>query len=139
MTDRWHQTDKITMSLQTAELRLAGIRQKPVLALSCHLVSIARGQCHLELGEGDAKAGADGRPIGDILIEMARPIMRARLAPPTGLYTSLSERLFITTPRPVQLTLTLAAQLAVSIEGDLRIDNDKHLDILDLAVTVPLR
>ena len=139
MTDRWHQTNKITMSLQTAELRLAGIRQKPVLALSCHLVSIARGQCHLELGEGDAEAGANGRPIGDILIEMARPIMRARLAPPTGLYTSLSQRLFISTPRPVQLTLTLAAQLAVSIEGDLRIDNDKHLDILDLSVTVPLR
>lgn len=139
MTDRWHQTNKITMSLQTAELRLAGITQKPVLALSCHLVSIARGQCHLELREGDAGAGADGRPIGDIVIEMARPIMRARLAPPTGLYTSLSQRLFISTPRPVQLTLTLAAQLAVSIEGDLRIDNDKHLDILDLSVTVPLR
>lgn len=139
MTDRWHQTNQISMSLQTAELRLAGIQQQPVLALSCHLVSIARGQCLLELGEGDARAGAEGRPIGDIRIEMARPIMRARLALPPGLYTSISQRLFSATPRPVQLTLTLAAQLAVSIEGDLRIDEDKQLDILDLAVTVPLR
>ena len=139
MTDRWHQTNQITMSLQTAELRLAGIKQQPVLALSCHLVSIARGQCHLELAEGDAAAGADGRPIGDIHIEMARPIMRASLAPPTGLYTCLSQRLLSATPRPVQLTLTLAAQLAVSIEGDLRIDDDKQLDILDLAINVPLR
>ena len=49
MTENWQQTDQITMSLQTAELRLAGIQSQPVLALSCHLVTIARGQCQMEL------------------------------------------------------------------------------------------
>lgn len=134
MTERWHQTNQISMSLQTAELRLAGIQQQPVLALSCHLVSIARGQCQLEIYEGDAKSGA----IGAIEIDVSRPIMRARVALPPSLYESLSQRLINATPRRISLTLTLATQLAVSIEGDLRIDESMKLDILDLAATIPL-
>lgn len=138
MTERWHQTNQISMSLQTAELRLAGIQQQPVLALSCHLVSIARGQCQLEIYEGDAKSGAKGGAIGAIEIDVSRPIMRARVALPPSLYESLSQRLINATPRRISLTLTLATQLAVSIEGDLRIDESMKLDILDLAATIPL-
>lgn len=139
MTDNWQQTDQITMSLQTAELRLAGIQSQPVFALSCHLVTIARGQCQMELFCGDPTTGANGAAIGDILIELSRPVMRASLRTPPPLYDALSRRLFSSTPRPIQFTLTLAAKLAVSLEGDLRIDEEKKIDILDLAATVPLR
>ena len=139
MTDNWQQTDQITMSLQTAELRLAGIQSQPVFALSCHLVTIARGQCQMELFCGDQTTGANGAAIGDILIELSRPVMRASLRTHQPLYDALSRRLFSSTPRPIQFTLTLAAKLAVSLEGDLRIDEEKKIDILDLAATVPLR
>jgi hypothetical protein len=61
------------------------------------------------------------------------------LRTPPPLYDALSRRLFSSTPRPIQFTLTLAAKLAVSLEGDLRIDEEKKIDILDLAATVPLR
>ena len=127
------------MSLQTAELRLAGIQSQPVLALSCHLVTIARGQCQMELFCGDETTGANGAAIGDILIELSRPVMRASVHMPAPLYHALSKRLFSSTPRPIQFTLTLAAKLAVSLEGDLRIDAEKKIDILDLAATIPLR
>ena len=139
MTDNWQQTDQITMSLQTAELRLAGIQSQPVFALSCHLVTIARGQCQMELLCGDETTGANGGAIGDILIELSRPVMRASLRTPLPLYDALSMRLFSSTPRPMQFTLTLAAKLAVSLEGDLRIDEEKKIKILDFAATVPLR
>ena len=127
------------MSLQTAELRLAGIQSQPVFALSCHLVTIARGQCQMELFCGDETTGANGAAIGDILIELSRPVMRASLRTPPPLSDALSRRLFSSTPRPIQFTLTLAAKLAVSLEGDLRIDEEKKIDIIDLAATVPLR
>ena len=139
MTENWQQTDQITMSLQTAELRLAGIQSQPVLALSCPLVTIARGQCQIELFCGDETTGANGAAIGDILIELSRPVMRASVHMPAPLYDALSKRLFSSTPRPIQFTLTLAAKLAVSLEGDLRIDAEKKIDILDLAATIPLR
>ena len=139
MTENWQQTDQITMSLQTAELRLAGIQSQPVLALSCHLVTIARGQCQMELFCGDETTAANGAAIGDILIEMSRQVMRASVHMPAPLYDALAKRRFSSTPRPIQFTLTLAAKLAVSLEGDLRIDAEKKIDILDLAATIPLR
>ncbi len=139
MTDNWQQTDQITMSLQTTELRLASIQSQPVFALSCHLVTIARGQCQMELFCGDETTGANGAAIGDILIEISRPVMRASLRTPPLLYDTLSRRLLSSTPRPIQFTLTLAAKLAVSLEGDLRIDEEKKIDIIDLAAIVPLR
>ena len=139
MTDNWQLTDQITMSLQTADLRLASIQSQPVFNLSCHLVTIARGQCQIELSCGNERTGANGAPIGDILIELSRPVMRAKLLTPPALYNMLSKRLFSSTPRPIQFTLTLAAKLAVSLEGDLRIEDEKEIDILDLAASVPLR
>jgi hypothetical protein len=139
MTDKWQQIDQITMSLQAAELRLAGMQSQPMFALSCHLVTIARGQCQMQLFCGDESTGADNSSIGDIVIEMSRPVMRACVYTPPPLFNTLSRRLFSSTPRPIQFTLTLAAKLAVSLEGDLRIDAEEKVDILDIAATIPLR
>jgi hypothetical protein len=70
---------------------------------------------------------------------MSRPVMRACVYTPPPLFNTLSKRLFSSTPRPIQFTLTLAAKLAVSLEGDLRIDAEEKVDILDIAATIPLR
>ena len=59
MHDEWQQTDQIVMSVQTAELRQAGVNQSPTLNLSCSLVNIARGQCQLELAAGEADKKED--------------------------------------------------------------------------------
>ena len=42
-------------------------------------------------------------------------------------------------PRPIQMTMTIASQLAVSLEGDLRIDRETTVEITDLAITMPLK
>ena len=108
----------------------------PELHLSCSLVSIARGQCQLTLSGIDRDGDTE---IGNLLIEVNRPIMRGAARIPTALFASIRERLAATPPRPISLTLQLDAQLAVSIEGDLRIDEEKTICIRDMAVTLPLK
>lgn len=148
MSGDWHQTEQIVMAVQTAELRQAGVADAPELHLSCSLVSIARGQCQLTVSGSDtgidndkgtdSKAGA-AAAIGSLLIEVNRPVMRGGVHIPHALFAAIRERLAATPPRPVSLTLQLDTQLAVSIEGDLRIDAEKTIGIRDMAVNLPLK
>lgn len=136
MDDSWHQTNQIVMAVQTAEIRQDGVDSAPELHLSCSLVTIARGQCQLELQANDSLSG-DG--IGSLTIEVNRPIMRGRAGLPSGLFEAISRRLAASPPRPISLTLDVDTQLAVSIEGDLRIDAETTIAIKDIAVTLPLK
>ena len=136
MNDSWHQTNQIVMAVQTAEIRQDGVDSAPELHLSCSLVTIARGQCQLELQANDSLSG-DG--IGSLTIEVNRPIMRGRASLPSGLFDAISRRLAASPPRPISLTLDVDTQLAVSIEGDLRIDAETTIAIKDIAVTLPLK
>ena len=136
MTDKWQQTDHIVMSVQTAELRQTGIGEKPTLNLSCSLVNIARGQCMLEIEAGDM---ADKQEVGSLVIEIDRPVMRGRATIPQQLYDTLLDRLSSTSPRPISFSLTIATKLAVSLEGDLRIDEETIVTVTDIAATLPLR
>ena len=136
MSGDWHQTEQIVMAVQTAELRQASVGNAPELQLSCSLVSIARGQCQLILSGSDTRAETQ---IGSLLIEVNRPIMRGTAQIPNTLFASICERLAATPPRPISLTLDLDTQLAVSIEGDLRIDGEKTIGIQDMAVSLPLK
>ena len=136
MDDSWHQTNQIVMAVQTAEIRQDGVDSAPELHLSCSLVTIARGQCQLELQANDSLSG-DG--IGSLTIEVNRPIMRGRVGLPSGLFEAISRRLAASPPRPISLTLDVDTQLAVSIEGDLRIDAETTIAIKDIAVTLPLK
>ena len=146
MSGDWGQTEQIVMAVQTAELRQAGVASAPELHLSCSLVSIARGQCQLTVSgsdtdidkDKDSNADTDAR-IGSLLIEVSRPVMRGAVQIPHALFASIRERLAATPPRPVSLTLHLDTQLAVSIEGDLRIDAEKTIGIQDMAVSLPLK
>ena len=136
MDDSWHQTNQIVVAVQTAELRQDSVDSAAELHLSCSLVTIARGQCQLELEVND-NISVDG--IGILTIEVNRPVMRGRAALPSKLFEAISQRLAMSPPRPISLTLNVDTQLAVSIEGDLRIDAETTIGIQDIAVTLPLK
>ena len=136
MHDEWQQTDQIVMSVQTAELRQAGVNQSPTLNLSCSLVNIARGQCQLEIAAG----GADNKDdIGNLVIEIDRPLIRGKAIIPNSLYDSIVSCLSRVQPRPISLSLTIGTSLAVSLEGDLRINDVTEVILKDLSVTLPLK
>ena len=149
MHDDWQQTDQIVMSVQTAELRHAGIAEKPSLNLSCSLVNIARGQCMLEIfasASGPAASGPTapahgepGEPLGNLVIEIDRPVMRGAIAIPQQLYDSVLACLASAPPRPVSLNPTIGTKLAVSLEGDLRINDVTEVSVIDLSATLPLK
>ena len=136
MSDDWQQTDRIVMAVQTAEIRQAGVGGQPTLNLSCSLVNIARGQCMLEISAGETTAGSD---IGQLVIEIDRPVIRGQTTIPQPLYDSVLSCLASTPPRQISLSLSIASKLAVSLEGDLRIDDETTVNITDLAVTLPLK
>ena len=136
MQDDWQQTNQIVMSVQTAELRLAGVKQSATLNLSCSLMNIARGQCQLEIDAGKENNNED---IGNLVIEIDRPLIRGKASIPRSLYNSIISCLGNVPPRPISLSLTIATNLAVSVEGDLRINDVTKVQITDLAVTLPLK
>lgn len=141
MHDNWQQTDQIVMSVQTAELRQPGISEQPRLHLSCSLVNIARGQCMLEIDAGQPGGASDAgmAAIGSLVIEIDRPVMRGTATIPQSLYDSLVARLASAPPRPISLSLSIATKLAVSLEGDLRINDVTEVTVTDLSVTLPLK
>ena len=141
MTDEWQQTDQIVMSVQTAEIRQSGINEAPTLNLSCGLVNIARGQCFLKIEaekqSGDFDNGVTS--IGSLTIEIDRPVIQGIATIPKSLYDSLVTRLASAPPRPVSISLSIAQKLAVSLEGDLRIDDVTEVVVNNLSVTIPLK
>ena len=136
MTEKWQQTDLIVMAVQTAELRQAGVREKPSLNLSCSLGNIARGQCMLEVSAGQV---SDNSEVGELVIEIDRPVMQGVITIPQPLYDALLNCLYSAPPRPISLSLTIATRLAVSLEGELRINDKTSVNVLDLAVNLPLK
>jgi len=141
MNDEWQQTDQIVMSVQTAEIRQSGINEAPTLNLSCGLVNIARGQCFLKIEAKKQSADFDDgvESIGTLTIEIDRPVIQGTAAIPKSLYDSLVMRLASAPPRPVSISLSIAQKLAVSLEGDLRIDDVTEVDVNNLSVTIPLK
>lgn len=140
MSDDWQQTDRIVMAVQTAEIRQTSVTSQPTLNLSCSLVNIARGQCLLEISSGELADSADVGPnIGQLVIEIDRPVIRGNATIPRQLYDALLSRLASAPPRQISLNLSIASKLAVSLEGDLRIDDETVVQVTDLAVTLPLK
>ena len=141
MNDEWQQTDQIVMSVQTAEIRQSGINEAPTLNLSCGLVNIARGQCFLKIEAKKQSADFDDgvEPIGSLTIEIDRPVIQGTAAIPKSLYEALVTRLASAPPRPVSISLSIAQKLAVSLEGDLRINDVTEVIVNDLSVTIPLK
>lgn len=136
MHDDWQQTDQVVISVQTAELRQASINKAPTLNLSCSLVNIARGQCIIEIEAGTPTTSEN---IGNLLIEIDRPVMRGNFVVPKSLYNSIVSCLGTAPPRPISMTLTIATKLAVSVEGDLRINETTEITVNDLSIVLPLK
>ena len=136
MQDIWQQADQIVMSVQTAELRHVSISNEPTLHLSCSLVNIARGQCILEI---EAGMPISSKNVGELVIEIDRPVMRGKVVIPQTLYDLIISCLVNAPPRPVALSLKIGTQLAVSLEGDLRIDAVTEVRVTDVSVTLPLK
>ena len=99
-------------------------------------MNIARGQCQLEIDAGKENNNED---IGNLVIEIDRPVIRGKASIPRSLYNSIISCLGNVPPRPISLSLTIATNLAVSVEGDLRINDVTKVQITDLAVTLPLK
>lgn len=136
MHDDWQQTDQIVISVQTAELRQVSMNCATTLNLSCSLVNIARGQCIIEVAAGSPTTSEN---IGNLLIEIDRPVMRGRIVIPEQLYNSIVSCLGNAPPRPISISLTIATKLAVSLEGDLRINEATQVIVNDLSVILPLK
>ena len=141
MNDEWQQTDQIVMSVQTAEIRQTGINEAPTLNLSCGLVNIARGQCFLKIQAEKQSSDFDNgvTSIGSLTIEIDRPVIQGTATIPKSLYDSLVTHLVSAPPRPVSISLSIAQKLAVSLEGDLRIDDVTEVIVNNLSVTIPLK
>ena len=140
MSDNWHQTDQVVMAVQTAEIKQSNLTARPALYLSCNLVNIARGHCNVIVtADAGSDPGTANKVIGNLTIEVSRPVMQAELSVPMTLWDLLVTRLAVQTPRPLSLQLTIEQNLAVSIEGDLRIDEETKVNIADIAFTLPLK
>jgi len=135
MTDSWEQTNQISMTVQTAELHLPSLDGIRHLALSCKLVSIARGTCQLRLHPiSKANSAAD-----TLEIHVDRPLMQGVLYLTPDRFDRLCDDFLRIGSRSVTITLTLAETLAVSLAGDLRINEPTSIGITDAGFVFPLR
>ena len=136
MTDHWEQIQTLQMSLQTAELRLGPQENIRELRLSCSLLTIARGSCLLIVTSHDSPSAS---PCGSIHISADRPIMTAEIVLSNHDFDTLTDGLSRPALRPVSIVLALQEQLSVSLEGFLRIEADRDVDIVGISTQIPLK
>jgi len=136
----WHQTDQINMSVQMADISLDGFAALPTLKINCNLKNIARGQCAVTIwpvedSNGDGAKAASGQ----LHIFVDRPLMTAELSVSVSYFDKLTHYMNRGNNRPMELVLTLATELAVSIDGDLRIDEETIITINNISVNIPVK
>ena len=136
----WHQTDQINMSVQMADISLDGFAALPTLKINCNLKNIARGQCAVTIrpvedSHGDGAKAASGQ----LHIFVDRPLMTAELSVSDSYFDQLTHYMNRGNNRPMELVLTLATELAVSIDGDLRIDEETIITINNISVNIPVK
>jgi hypothetical protein len=132
----WQATRTISMSVQTVELQMIGTPRRPQLMIASSLMSIARGTCNLKVSTHISHIVHE---IGQLHIETTRPVMHGEIALPIDDFSALKEGLSRSLPRPASLVLALAQNLHVSVEGDLAIDKEQVIPILDISWNIPLQ
>ena len=135
MTESWEQTTQISMSVQSAEVRRPGLTQKHYLALVCKLVSIARGTCQIDIMMSDANETGENQ----LEIRVDRRVMTAKLWLEPDLFHKIIADFLRGNSRAVGITLTLDEALAVSVAGDLQINEETSIGIVDAGFVFPLR
>lgn len=135
MTDNWEQTKKISMTVQSAEMRVPSLAGGRHLLLACRLVNIARGNCRLEVHPTQ-----DNKKCENIIhIPIDRPLMQCVLHVAPDLFAKMCTDVMRTGNRPANIVVTLADNLAVSIAGDLRIDDETSIKVADASFVFSMK
>ena len=105
------------MSLQTAEVQVHGADHQEELNLSFSLMSIARGNCHIQV-----KPTQENRigTIGWLEISIDRPIMNGEIFLKNSNFQKLINFLKGPVPRPITSVIILDKELLISSAGDLQ-------------------
>ena len=123
------------MSLQTAEVQIYGADHHEELNLSFSLMSIARGNCNIQVKPVSEKIfGA----IGWLKISIDRPIMNGEIFLKKNNFERIINHFRGPLPRPVTSVIILDQELAISPVGDLLLSEEKNLKIVDVSWIVPL-
>jgi len=135
MSSEWIPTKAIQMSVQSSELHLIGFSAEPELNMTCSLINIARGHCHLNVKQ---RSGDISFAAGTLHIPMDRPVIKGDIGLMPEAFLRLCDFVKGTHPRPVTLVAALETELSVSVQGDLNIEQPMTLDISDISWIVPL-
>lgn len=134
LTENQH-TKAIQMSLQTAELQIYGINHVEEINLSFSLMSIARGNCNIQVKSVCEKLIGS---IGWLKISINRPIMNGEIFLEKKYFDKLTNYFRGPFPRPVTSVIILDQELVISAVGDLLLSEEKNLKILDVSWIMPL-
>ena len=135
MTEDWERTKEISMTVQSAEMRIPSLSGGRHLVLSCRLVNIARGSCRLEV-----HPKFDDESSQNIMhIPIDRPVMQGILHISPDLFAKMCTDVMRSGSRPVNIMVTLAEALAVSIAGDLTIEKETSINVADASFVFSMK
>ena len=123
------------MSLQTAEMQICGTDHLEELSLSFSLMSIARGNCNIQVKPVNENLVGS---IGWLKIYINRPIMNGEIFLEKKSFDKLTNYFRGPFPRPVTSVIILDQELVISSVGDLLLSAEKNLKILDVSWIMPL-
>ena len=133
--NEWQQTHDINMTIQTMELRLSGFDLKQKLVASCNLVNIARGHSQVTMTPDSSLT----KIKGTLIIRLDKRVMQVDIALPDQRFADVLSDLKQPPIRPLSMVLTVDEALAVSLEGDLQINEEMTLNLTDVNFTIPIR
>lgn len=135
MQSDYQHTKAIQMSLQTAEVHINGLDQLEELNLSFSLMSIARGNCNIQVKPVNKNVVGS---IGWLKIFVDRPIMSGEIVLQRINFDKLINYFRGPFPRPVTSVIIVDQELVISSVGDLLLSEEKSLRILDVSWIMPL-
>ncbi|MDG2474181.1 MAG: hypothetical protein P8M50_02735 [Paracoccaceae bacterium] len=135
MSNDVQHTRAIQMSLQTAEVQIHGANHLEELNLSFSLMSIARGNCNIQVKPvNDGFVGS----VGWLKISIDRPIMNGEIFLQKNNFDKLINYFRGPFPRPITSVIILDQELVISSVGDLLLSEEKSLKIVDVSWIMPL-
>jgi hypothetical protein len=125
----------IQMSVQSAEVILAGKSLDPEILVNGTLMNVARGHIVLRIRntECDHVGG-----IGELEIEASRPVMQAFIKVGHSKFERILNLLHGVLPRPASAVLALHEPLFVSSEGYLSLDDRRQFIISEISWSIPI-
>ena len=128
-------TKVIQMSVHTTELQILGLDFKEELQISCSLMNIARGNCNIRVRSVNDRNLTN---VGKLEISIVRPVMNGEIYLSVDKFGKIKDLFRTSFPRPVIMILLLDQALLVNKVGDLILDKEKKVEILDLSWNIPL-